>query len=45
MMKDLDENWAAEGHREFLLELIAKTEQEASLLGASPHLMCVAAKS
>jgi ubiquinone/menaquinone biosynthesis C-methylase UbiE len=44
MMRDLDRNWAVESHREFLLELIAKTEQEPTLIGASPHLMCVAMK-
>lgn len=44
MMKDLSQNWAIESHREFLLELIAKTAQEPSLMGASPHMMCVAAK-
>ena len=44
MMKDLDQYWAVESYRGFLLELIAKTEREPSLIGASPHLMCVAAK-
>ncbi|MBN1581431.1 MAG: class I SAM-dependent methyltransferase [Anaerolineae bacterium] len=45
MMQDFDHNWAVDNHREFLLELVAKTEQEPSLIGASPHLMCVAIKS
>ena len=44
MMKAFSENWAVESHREFLLELIATTEQEPSLMGASPHVMCVAVK-
>lgn len=44
MMKDLDQNWAVKEQREFLLEIIGKIEQEPSLIGASPHLMCVAAK-
>jgi ubiquinone/menaquinone biosynthesis C-methylase UbiE len=44
MMKDLVHNWAVESRRQFLLELIAKTEQEPSLIGASPHIMCVAMK-
>lgn len=44
MMKDLDERWMVESDREFLLEIIAKTEREPSLIGASPHLMCVAVK-
>jgi hypothetical protein len=45
MMKAFSENWAVESHRAFLLELIASTEQEPSLMGASPHVMCVAVKS
>jgi ubiquinone/menaquinone biosynthesis C-methylase UbiE len=44
MMKDLDQYWAVENYRGFLLELIANTEREPSLIGASPHLMCVAVK-
>ncbi len=44
LVKDLDEVWRDESRREFLLELIDKTEQEPSLIGASPHLMCVAEK-
>lgn len=44
MMQDLDQSWAVESRREFLLEIISKTEQEPSLIGASPHLMCVATK-
>jgi ubiquinone/menaquinone biosynthesis C-methylase UbiE len=43
VMKDLDQNWAIESHRTFLLELIQQIEQEPSLIGASPHMMCVAA--
>lgn len=45
MMKDFDKNWNAEWCREFLLEIIGKTEREQSLIGASPHIMCVAVKS
>lgn len=44
MMQEFDRHWAIESHRQFLLELIAKTEQEPALIGASPHLMCVATK-
>jgi len=44
MMKDLAENWAVESYRAFLLEILAKIEEEPSLIGASPHLMCVATK-
>jgi ubiquinone/menaquinone biosynthesis C-methylase UbiE len=45
MMENLDKNWSDESHREFLLEIIRKTEGEGSLMGASPHIMCVAMKS
>ena len=44
MMKDLDQNWLVESHRELLLEIIGKIEGEHSLIGASPHIMCVAVK-
>jgi ubiquinone/menaquinone biosynthesis C-methylase UbiE len=44
MMKDLHENWQDESHRDFLLEIINKTECEPSLIGASPHIMCVGKK-
>ncbi len=45
LMKDFDENWNVESHRNFLLEIIQKIESEPSLIGASPHLMCVGVKS
>ena len=44
MMKDLEKNWYIESYRDFLLEIIRKIEQEPSLMGASPHLMCVGVK-
>ena len=44
MMADLSQNWAVEAHRQFLLALIERIEAEPSLLGASPHLMCVGSK-
>ncbi len=44
MMKDFAQNWAVESRREFLLELIGRTEQEPTLIGASPHIMCVGVK-
>jgi ubiquinone/menaquinone biosynthesis C-methylase UbiE len=44
MTKDLAQSWAVEDHRTFLLELIQQMEQEPSLIGASPHIMCVASK-
>jgi ubiquinone/menaquinone biosynthesis C-methylase UbiE len=44
MLKDFAENGKVESYREFLLDIIARLEQEPSLIGASPHLMCVALK-
>ena len=44
MMKDLDQTWRVESRRELLLEIIGKIEGEPSLIGASPHIMCVAVK-
>jgi ubiquinone/menaquinone biosynthesis C-methylase UbiE len=44
LMKDFKINWKAEDKREFLLEIIGKIEREPSLIGASPHVMCVGAK-
>lgn len=44
LVKDLDDLWGPESRRAFLLELIGKIEQEPCLIGASPHLMCVAEK-
>jgi ubiquinone/menaquinone biosynthesis C-methylase UbiE len=44
MMKDFNKNWLVDNYREFLLEIIGKIEGEHSLIGASPHIMCVAQK-
>jgi ubiquinone/menaquinone biosynthesis C-methylase UbiE len=44
MMKDFEKNWKTEGNRKFLLDVIGKIEREPSLIGASPHVICVAAK-
>ena len=44
LMVDFDQNWADEHHRDFLLSIIEKTEREPSLIGASPHLICVGVK-
>jgi hypothetical protein len=44
MMKDFEKNWKTEVNREFLLDVISKIEREPSLIGASPHVICVAAK-
>lgn len=45
MMKDFNKNWLIEDNREFLLEIIGKIEQEESLIGASPHIICVGVKT
>jgi ubiquinone/menaquinone biosynthesis C-methylase UbiE len=44
LVQDLDGLMKNDEHREFVLGLIERVEQEPSLIGASPHLMCVAAK-
>jgi SAM-dependent methyltransferase len=44
MMQDLEHNWRNPDYRAFLLEILAITEAEPTLLGASPHLICVAQK-
>ena len=44
LTKDLEKNWYVESYREFLLKIIAEIEQEPSLMGASPHIMCVGIK-
>lgn len=44
LMKDLEKSWQMEDRREFLLDIIGKLEREPSLIGASPHVMCVGLK-
>jgi ubiquinone/menaquinone biosynthesis C-methylase UbiE len=44
LMKEFDKNWNIEDNRRFLLEIIGKIAEEASLIGASPHIMCVGVK-
>jgi ubiquinone/menaquinone biosynthesis C-methylase UbiE len=44
MLKDFEENWNIESYREFLLDIISKIEKEPSLIGASPHIICVGVK-
>lgn len=45
MLKDFDENWDKREYREFLLSIIRKIDKEPSLIGASPHVMCVGLKN
>jgi ubiquinone/menaquinone biosynthesis C-methylase UbiE len=45
MTKDFEKNWKVEDYRKFLLEIVGEIEREPSLLGASPHMMCVGVKS
>jgi hypothetical protein len=44
LVQDLAGLWGNEDLREFVLDLIGKLEGEPSLIGASPHLMCVGEK-
>ena len=44
MMKDLHQHWLEDDCREFVLDIIDRTECEPTLIGASPHLMCVGVK-
>lgn len=43
-LKNFDETWRQQTHREFLLKTLQKIEQEPTLIGASPHFMEVAFK-
>ena len=45
LMKDFNQNWHQKEYQKFLLEIIRRIDQDPSLLGASPHLMCIASKS
>jgi SAM-dependent methyltransferase len=45
VMRDLEQLWAQEAERRFLLELLARVEAAPELLGASPHLICVGEKA
>jgi ubiquinone/menaquinone biosynthesis C-methylase UbiE len=44
LVHDLAGLWGNDDLREFVLDLIGKLEGEPSLIGASPHLMCVGEK-
>ena len=44
LMKDFEKNWNIEDNRQFLLEIIGKIETDQSIIGASPHIMCVGTK-
>lgn len=44
LLQDFDEHWRDEGRRARLLDSVRAVESEASLLGASAHLMAVARK-
>ena len=45
LMKNFEKNWNVESSRKFLLEIIGKIENEPSMIGASPHIMCVGVKA
>ena len=44
LLQDFDDHWNDEGRRERLLDVVRAVESEASLLGASAHMMAVARK-
>ncbi len=44
LIKDIDKNWEIDENRAFLLKIIDKVESEPSLIGASPHIMCIGTK-
>ncbi len=44
LMKNMAENWQIEDQREFVLDILDRIECEPSLIGASPHLLCVGEK-
>jgi ubiquinone/menaquinone biosynthesis C-methylase UbiE len=44
LMKDLHKNWHEKGYRDFIMAILRRTEREPTLMGASPHVMCVGAK-
>jgi ubiquinone/menaquinone biosynthesis C-methylase UbiE len=43
-LKDFDKAWEDEKEREFLLKILRIIESDSSLIGTSPHIMCVAKK-
>jgi ubiquinone/menaquinone biosynthesis C-methylase UbiE len=45
LMRDFETHWENAAHRAFLLEIIDEIEREPTLLGASPHLLCVGVKA
>jgi hypothetical protein len=45
MMKDFNEHWKVADRREYLLKIIGLIEEEPSLIGTSPHIMCVGTKT
>jgi len=44
LVSHFEEMWNDEARRGYLLEIIEQTEKEVSILGISPHLLCVAYK-
>ncbi|MBN2089137.1 class I SAM-dependent methyltransferase [candidate division KSB1 bacterium] len=44
-LKNFDETWRQQTHRDFVLKTLQKIEQEPTLIGASPHIMGVAIRS
>ena len=44
LLPDFNTNWENEEYRAFLLRIIEKVAQDSTLVGASPHIMCIAQK-
>ena len=44
LMQDFAARWQNTEYRDFLLEVIEKTDKEPALIGASPHIMCTGVK-
>jgi ubiquinone/menaquinone biosynthesis C-methylase UbiE len=44
VVRDIDKLWKDEEQRNHLLEIIELTEEDDCIIGASPHLLCVAQK-
>jgi len=44
IMQDFNNMWEKKKYRDFLLRVLDKTGRDPSLIGASPHIMCIAKK-
>lgn len=44
LLPDFNTNWENKEYRTFLLRIIEKVAQDSTIIGASPHIMCIAQK-